>query len=631
MHSIRWRALALSGGLALAGCGADDDSALLTPAEGSMAGSAASTGGAPDSAQGGQEPATQTGGSSQVSETGGASMVGGAGPVGTGGGMQPAEGGTSPSGGASASPSTGVSPGAGGANSGGTASGGQNTGGMATGGVAGGSASGGTGTASGGTGTASGGTGAASGGASGGAAGQGGGTAGSGAAGQSLPARVCDEPAPWAAPASERVVGSGTAASCTASALREAVAGGGYVTFNCGEAPVSITISSAIEVGQETVVDGGAGNITLDGGGTSQIFIAQDNTSLSVRNLRFINGRAPASEESDGIGGAVAGKWRSAVEVRGCTFEDNTAGRGGGAVAVWTGSSLTIVASRFMRNSSFYGGAVYSLLSPLTVVNSEFVDNDTIDNGWAEGGAIGTDGASEYTDDGAGGTIEICGTQIRNNHGLNSGGAVYIWMYPPDVVTIDRTTLEENSIGGSGLGGAMRISNGEIIIKNSSFLSNTSDNHGGALYLDCTPTCTITNCTFYGNQAGSWGGAISTGTPVNMNNVTFADNAQGTGDNALFGSGPWTLHNSIFLNNGCATAGTGAHVLQQGGSGSCISGAISGDPMLAAPADNGGPTFTMLPGAGSAALQAGANCEPVDQRGEPRDVSVCDLGAVEVP
>jgi hypothetical protein len=53
--------------------------------------------------------------------------------------------------------------------------------------------------------------------------------------------------------------------------------------------------------------------------------------------------------------------------------------------------------------------------------------------------------------------------------------------------------------------------------------------------------------------------------------------------------------------------------------------------MLAEPADNGGPTFTMMPGEGSAALGAGSGCEAMDQRGDPRDTANCDLGAVEVP
>jgi hypothetical protein len=123
-----------------------------------------------------------------------------------------------------------------------------------------------------------------------------------------------------------------------------------------------------------------------------------------------------------------------------------------------------------------------------------------------------------------------------------------------------------------------------------------------------------------------------------MDNVTFANNAQqGTSGNATFGSATWTINNGIFLDNSCASSGTGAHVLQwnstskTAGSGPCISGVTAGDPKLSAPADNGGPTFTMLPGAGSAALGIGANCEATDQRGQTRNTAACDVGAVEVP
>lgn len=457
----------------------------------------------------------------------------------------------------------------------------------------------------------------------------------------------CNEPEPWEVPSAKQIVGDGNAQSCTEEALRTATSTGGYITFNCGDAPLVISIDGEIKTGSETVIDGGSGYITLDGGGTSQILIAPSGGSLSVRNLRFINGKAPESEDADGIGGAVAGEWRSKVEVRNCTFEDNTAGRGGGAVAVWTGSSLTIVGSKFVGNSSFYGGAVYSLLSPLQIVNSTFHDNDTIDNGSAEGGAIATDGASENTDDGIGGAVEICGVEIENNRGFRSGGGVYIWVYPPDRVVIDRTTVESNEIGGDGLGGGMRISNGEIEIKASSFISNVSDNHGGALYLDCAPHCDIVNTTFYGNEAGSYGGAISSGATVNINNVTFAKNSAGGHGGALFGGDKFTVHNSIFVDNtagnpwnqanSCSETGTGDHVLQwqsatndEGGD-LCIPDIIIADPLLALyPEENGGPTPTLLPDANSPVLQMGSDCEPVDQRGEPRDEDMCDLGAIEL-
>lgn len=464
------------------------------------------------------------------------------------------------------------------------------------------------------------------------------------------PATVCEVPEPSPIPAASHVVGTGTADSCTQEALRAAVTAGGHVTFACGDAPTTISISEAIQVTQPTVVDG-AGKVTLDGGGTSQLLVVASNQSLSVRNLTFINGAAPQSMDADGIGGAVAGNWRSSVEVISCKFENNEAGRGGGAVAVWTDSSLVVVDSTFVRNTSWYGGALYSLLSPLTIVNSVFTDNGTItDGGLGDGGAIGTDGASASPDDTEGGEVIICGTRITNNQGYGSGGGAYIWVYPPDRVTIDRTTVENNRVNANAddngaLGAAMRISNGEIIVKSSSFLSNISDNDGGAFYLDCAPTCHITNSTFYANSATAYGGAIF-GDGYEVNNCTFALNTAGGHGGALFGK-DFVLNNSIFVDNksgnpwnqamSCSSTGTGANVLQwlsatsNAGSDTCIANVLAADPALAMPADNSGPTMTMLPGPQSGARGAGSDCETSDQRSETRDPTACDLGAVEVP
>ena len=55
--------------------------------------------------------------------------------------------------------------------------------------------------------------------------------------------------------------------------------------------------------------------------------------------------------------------------------------------------------------------------------------------------------------------------------------------------------------------------------------------------------------------------------------------------------------------------------------------------MLGALADNGGPTLTMLPGTGSAAIDpspAATSCGPADQRGFTSPQGPCDIGAVEI-
>ena len=60
---------------------------------------------------------------------------------------------------------------------------------------------------------------------------------------------------------------------------------------------------------------------------------------------------------------------------------------------------------------------------------------------------------------------------------------------------------------------------------------------------------------------------------------------------------------------------------------------VSGDPVLLALTDNGGPTETMALGTGSPAIDAGDNgtCESTDQRGVTRPQGAhCDIGAFEV-
>ncbi len=458
--------------------------------------------------------------------------------------------------------------------------------------------------------------------------------------------QVCDVPEAWPIPDSKRTVGDGSLESCSEEALRSAVEEGGFINFDCGEEQVVISVNSQIEVGHKTVIDG-EGRVTLNGKGQSRIFFVT--SALSVRNLRFVNGNAKGKDEN---GGAVSGGWRSKLEVIGCLFEDNAADNAGGAVSAGTGSELTVVSSQFVHNTSGYGGAIYSLWSPLHIVNSEFTDNYTHVN--AGGGAIGTDGALDpayRAEETVGGKIEICGSLFQNNKAWGAGGAAFLWVYPPDEILIDRCTIKENTLAkdaeGLAMGGGMRISNGTITIKATSIFENSAETHGGGLSLDCEPTCTLTNTTFYDNKVtDGFGGAIF-GDKLRVNNVTFANNFANSQGGALFGGKDWVLKNSVFYNNkagnpwgqtySCSAMGTGENLLQwvsdfSGvGSDPCIAEVIAADPLLALPADNGGATFTMLPDAKSPALQVGKDCEPIDQRGQPRDPSACDLGAVERP
>jgi predicted outer membrane repeat protein len=469
-------------------------------------------------------------------------------------------------------------------------------------------------------------------------------------------AEACDSPAPLPVPASSAVVGDGSAQSCTESALDAAAAKGGRVTFACGSAVVTIPVTRTISVTKTTVIDG-AGKVTLVGGGANRILQVPNGTSLSVRNLRFVKGAAAqSSDRAIGSGGAVSGGYRSHIEVISSSFEGNSAGLGGGAVSVGTDSTLSIVGSTFHGNSSWYGGAVYSLLSQLTVVDSTFTGNSTTTGGgMGDGGAIGTDGASPIAAGGKGGVIRVCGSTFTGNAAHGSGGGVYLWAYVPDRIIVERDVFKDNVIkpndgGGVGLGGGARLSigptqyaasGGSVAVEGTSLVSN-SGGDGGGLYLDCIPTCTISNSTFYGNSATAFGGAIM-GDGHHDANVTFADNTAGSHGGALFGKN-FVLDNSVFVGNAahnpwgqamtCSSTGTGSHVLQwltsgRDGSTPCVAQVIAVNPLLAPPADTSGSTLTMMPAANSPVLNAGAGCEPIDQLGSARSVSRCDLGAVQ--
>ncbi len=483
--------------------------------------------------------------------------------------------------------------------------------------------------------------------------------------GNTVAQNQCDIPTSWdTSILTQHVVGYGTAESCTRDALASAVVDGGYITFNCG-GNKTIAVNSEISISSTnlTVIDGG-GTVTLDGGSTNRILKLDSGKSLSVRNLTLTNGYSvpPAGESPNAYsGGALAAGYLSKLEIINSTFKDSQSG-GGGALFIGSAGELTVIGSKFTDNSSWYGGAVLGMLSGITIVNSTFTNNSApqrpVSNEFGMGGAITTDGAALNSPDG--GTISICGTTFKDNYSHNGGG-VWLWAYAKDKIFVKDSTFEGNT--SKGIGGAGRISigptdeshsggtitkPGAIDVSSSSFLSNTAGGNGGALYMDCYGECNVNNSTFYSNKAGGVGGAIQhvgwgedvghQATSVTFNNVTFVDNANA--NTILFGS-KFVLNNTVLVSHSqqgfCSdpATNTGYNVLQYsslGSTTSCInSGSIlTSDPLLSNPADNGGATKTMLPSSTSPLLNAGTHCPDVDQRGNSRDYSLCDIGAVEL-
>ncbi|NJM05088.1 hypothetical protein HC891_00930, partial [Candidatus Gracilibacteria bacterium] len=284
--------------------------------------------------------------------------------------------------------------------------------------------------------------------------------------------------------AQSKIVGDGTAASCTAAALATQLEGGGSISFNCGSTPVTIVVSSPFDItAPQTSIDG-ADLITLEGA-NSRIFEHRTfgfigSSELTLRNLTITKGRARGTSDSqdtayEANGAAIRSRFQAAspdfkptlniVNVRfidnDSTLEGVPSGReaydyGGGAIYS-QGGFVTISASEFRDNdaNNGSGGAIHILQSGLTIADSSFENSTAIGARPQDslGGAIYIDGLG-----GAEGLFAVSGSVFRNNRSYNAGGAVYVNMYEDSSSTqISTSSFEENAVigGERAQGGAI--------------------------------------------------------------------------------------------------------------------------------------------------------------------------------
>lgn len=409
------------------------------------------------------------------------------------------------------------------------------------------------------------------------------------------------------------VVGTGTAASCTEQALVSAVSGGGSVSFDCGVAPVTITLTAPLDItAPETSIDG-AGLVTLSGGNATRLishrtFGQIGSSVLTLRNLTISDGRVSGADKAAN-GGAISSVFQAAnpaykptLNLVNVTFRNNQATLtsfssgnaydfGGGAIYS-QGGSVNVLGSSFVDNhaNNAAGGAIHILQSGLSIQSSTFEQNSAIGNQPAnsQGGAIYIDGVG-----GANGAARITSSSFSQNTSYNSGGAIYVNMYEnTNAFSVEQSSFTNNAIvGGTGaLGGAIsggstakggETGNASISILASTFANNSvkrtavfkqcgnsgaarniEDGSGGALAFAQRARITITNSTFSQNQAfGSCfnanGGAlyvVNNSDQFVITNSTFANNSAGwvggAISNAEINNNPGGIvRNTIFWKN----------------------------------------------------------------------------------
>ncbi|HEY1584671.1 MAG TPA: hypothetical protein VGH63_03225, partial [Polyangia bacterium] len=344
------------------------------------------------------------------------------------------------------------------------------------------------------------------------------------------PKTVCDVPAQPVDTSSPTTVVS----DCSEASLRAAVATGGIVTFACGAAPATITVTSEIPVAKDTTIDGG-GMVTLSGGGTTRILhiTSAFNVAtplLTVQNLSFVDGFTSdvTNTTSTKEGGGAIFEDGGALTVINCTFAHNqcaTTGQdvSGGAINGQGVGTLIVVGSTFSDNTGSNGGAVGTQDENVTVVNTTFANNSAIGSGGNPGNG-GDGGALSY--DGAHITLTFCGDTFTGNHANAAGGAVFRVGYNDEDVNIDRCTVDGNSVD-LMTGNAAGLYLEDVTINMSgTTLSNNMGNFGGGIWIGQSAIAHLTNVTITGNVASGGGGVwFANGVSGSFSNVTIAGNS----------------------------------------------------------------------------------------------------------
>ncbi|MBK9655596.1 MAG: hypothetical protein IPO66_08995 [Rhodanobacteraceae bacterium] len=491
-----------------------------------------------------------------------------------------------------------------------------------------------------------------------------------GAAGQGF---NCDTPATPLLP-NPAVLGNGAAGSVSRAQLQAALDAGGDIRLNVGTS--TIALDATLQITRAVRLDGNGA--TLSGASARRVIEIRNPTlatyDILLKNLILRDGdaRTAVGNEFARSGGAILNDhgsepWRAVglqvfdVQFLGNRGIDVAQDGGGGAVYLTGHREFICVRCRFENNQGANGGGVYNLgTQTIRLYDSEFSGNTASGDGGnpgsgGNGGALAVDGDTRE--------LSLCRTNLTGNHANAFGAGLFTTVYDQTSVTrIWQSTLHANIQDGSDqhTGGAY-IQGGPVSIRDSTFSDNSAVGYGGLALFDHGAVTTggeIVNSSFSGNIArNGLGGAMNLqGTaPLLLQNLTIAGNRAPcavcfAGGIANAAGRPITLRNTVFFDNTGGNAFNPWTLLNpvQGGSNNIqfplvrpgsfgqqelpvTPGAVFADALLAALADNGGPTRTMALQTGSPAIDAGTltGAPATDQRGLPR-VGAVDIGAFEV-
>jgi predicted outer membrane repeat protein len=339
--------------------------------------------------------------------------------------------------------------------------------------------------------------------------------------------------------------------------------------------------------------------VNLHPGNTGQITFASGVNTVTLSRTIIISESPPVIIEGSAAhvvtiteGGSIGDLFQISTgsQSNGVTFDYlrmTNASHGNGAF--YASSPVTVENSRIDHNTSLGYGGGFATSSDLTLVDCTVDDNESFDFGGGGFEAVGTNSV-----------IKVTGCTFFANEASDNGGAIEALTNGESLTVVDSTFDGNSAVGGTG----------------------------GAIYIRTSVTATITNSTIVRNSASQSGGGVACSGTLNLKNDVIALNTAVPGaDVFLTGTLASASHNFIgdATNSGVSAVngnqvGTTAHPL---------------NPKVGTLANNGGPTETDAPLAGSPTIDTGddtvISTVTTDQRGLPRKSgSHVDIGAVEV-
>jgi hypothetical protein len=258
-----------------------------------------------------------------------------------------------------------------------------------------------------------------------------------------------------AGPASgDAVVGSGSPASCTETALNDALASGGVIEFDCGGA-ATIVLSAVKIVAADTRLEG-ADRITLSGGTAVQLFRVEPGVRLELRGLILADGFAGREP-----GGAIRNLGE--LHLRETRLLANATLGFGGAIA--NEGDCEIVDSELVGNSAALGGGGIANFRRLAMSRSTVFANtagyDPRVLGATEGPGSGG-GIANY------GSLTVANSTLSSNVAIPFRGGFFVAAFGGGLYNVGEATvlnctlvrnMSEQSCGGIGNFGRMTAKN----------------------------------------------------------------------------------------------------------------------------------------------------------------------------